>query len=147
MGLISLPVLNKVSSSNYWNNIWDSSNLFKKYFYLSLFLNKYFNLIFTDYTLSIVNSIILKSKLKKGYFLNNYLKKKILRNFFLGKIWILKYQTWYLIIVKLFSTKILKKKEINNKRKNKKWKNTYKYIYKNLNNNIGIDFMNYKNKF
>ena len=146
MGLISLPVLNKVSSSNYWNNIWDSSNLFKKYFFLSIFLNKYFSLIFTDYSLSIISKIISKVKIKKGYFLNNHFKKKILRNFFLGKIWILKYQTWYLIIVKLFSTKILKKKELDYKKKNKKWKNTYKFVYQNLNKNK-TNFLNYKNKF
>lgn len=146
MGLISLPVLNKVSNSNYWNNIWDSSNLFKKYFYLSLFLNKYFNLLFLDYSLNIINSIISKNKLKKGYFLNKFFKNKILKNFFLGKIWILKYQTWYLIIIKLFSTKILKKKEINVKTKVKKWKNYNKYVYNNLNNK-NVNFMNYKNKF
>jgi len=122
MGLISLPVLNKINNSNYWNNIWDSSTLFKRYFYLTIFLNKYFQLIFTDYTLNILNKLILKSKLKKGYFLNNYIKKKLIRNFFLGKILILKYQNWYLIIIKLFSSNILQKKELNNYFKNKKKK-------------------------
>jgi hypothetical protein len=86
MGLVSLPVLNKISDANYFNNIWDSSNLFKKYFYLSLFLNKYFNLLFMDYSLSIINEIVLKNRLKKGFIINNYLKKKILKNFFLGKL-------------------------------------------------------------
>lgn len=55
MGLISLFVLNKISNLNYWSNIWESFNLFKKYFYLFIFLNKYFNLLFIDYILSIIN--------------------------------------------------------------------------------------------
>jgi hypothetical protein len=147
MGLVSLPVLNKIGNSNYWNNIWDSSNLFKKYFYLSLFLNKYFNLLFTDYSLNIINAIILNHKLKKGYHLDKFIKNKILKSFFLGKIWILKYQGWYLIIIKLFSTKILKKKDFSIKYKNKKWKNYYKYIYNNTFKNKNLNFLNYKNKF
>jgi len=147
MGLISLPVLNKISNSNYWNNIWDSSTLFKKYFYLSIFLNKYFNLIFTDYSLNILNKIILKSKLKKGYFLETYIKKKILRNFFLGKILILKYQNWYLIIIKLFSINILQKKDISNYIKNKKKKNFFKFLFKNINKNNKNNYLNYKSKF
>jgi hypothetical protein len=60
--------------------------LFKKYFYLSLFLNKYFNLLFTDYSLNIINAIILNHKLKKGYHLDKFIKNKILKSFFLGKI-------------------------------------------------------------
>ena len=147
MGLISLPVLNKINNSNYWNNIWDSSTLFKRYFYLTIFLNKYFQLIFTDYTLNILNKLILKSKLKKGYFLNNYIKKKLIRNFFLGKILILKYQNWYLIIIKLFSSNILQKKELNNYFKNKKKKNFFKFLFKNINKNNYNNYLNYKNKF
>ena len=147
MGLISLPVLNKINNSNYWNNIWDSSILFKRYFYLTIFLNKYFQLIFTDYTLNILNKLILKSKLKKGYFLNNYIKKKLIRNFFLGKILILKYQNWYLIIIKLFSSNILKKKKLNNYFKNKKKKNFFKFLFKNINKNNYNNYLNYKNKF
>jgi len=146
MGLISLPVLNKISNSNYWNSIWDSQNLFKKYFYLSLFLNKYFNLLFLDYSLNIINKIVMKTKFKRGYYLNSNLKKKILKNFFLGKVWILKYQKWYLIIIKLFNTNILKKKRVNSFSRNKKWKSLYTFIYKGLNKNK-VNFLNYKNKF
>ncbi len=146
MGLVSLPVLNKVSNSNYWNNIWDSSNLFKKYLYLTLFLNKFFNILFIDYTLSMINKIISKNKLKKGYIYYNYLKKKLLKNFFLGKIWILKYQNWFLIIIKIFSNKLLKKKNLNLKKNSKKIINYYKYINFNLNNK-NVNFLNYKNKF
>ena len=146
MGLVSLPVLNKVSTSNYWNNIWDSSSLFKKYFYLTLFLNKFFNILFIDYTLSIINKLITKNKIKKGYLYYNYLKKKIFKNFFLGKIWVLKYQNWFLIIIKIFSIKTFKQKNINFKKKKKKIKNYYKYLNFNISNKH-LNFLNYKNKF
>lgn len=146
MGLISLPVLNKVSSSNYWNNIWDSSDLFKKYLYLSIFLNKFFNLLFIDYTLTIINKLLAKNKIKKGYLYYNYLKKKILKNFYLGKIWILKYQGWFIIIIRVFSIKSSKKKKLSFQKKNKKIKSYYKYLNFNVNNN-NVNFLNYKNKF
>ena len=146
MGLISLPVLNKISNSNYFNNLWDSSTLFKKYLYLTLFLNKFFNILFTDYTLSIISKLLKKNKIKKGYFYSNHLKKKIIKNFFLGKVWILKYQKWYLVIIKLFSVKLTNSKFPNLKGKTKKLKNYYKYINFNLNNK-NINFLNYKHKF
>jgi hypothetical protein len=52
-----------------------------------------------------------------------------------------------LIVIKLFSTKILKKKDFSIKYKNKKWKNYYKYIYNNTFKNKNLNFLNYKNKF
>lgn len=146
MGLISLPVLNKISNSNYFNNLWDSSTLFKKYLYLTLFLNKFFNVLFTDYTLSIISKLLKKNKVKKGYLYSNYLKKKIIKNFFLGKVWILKYQKWYLIVIKLFSIKPTNLNSLNFKVKSKKLKSYYRYINFNLNNK-NINFLNYKNKF
>ena len=146
MGLISLPVLNKISNSNYFNNLWDSSTLFKKYLYLTLFLNKFFNILFTDYTLSVISKLLKQNKTKKGYFYNNRLKKKIVKNFFLGKVWILKYQKWYLIIIKLFSVKLINLNASNLKVKTKKLKSYYKYINFNLNNK-NINFLNYKHKF
>lgn len=146
MGLISLPVLNKISNSNYWNNIWDSSQLFKRYFYLSLFINKFFNLLFLDYSLYLINTIILKKQIKKGYFIENKISKKINKNILLGKIWILKYQKWFIISVKLFSTKIIKKKK---KLVRLKYKEKL-FFYHQLKNDYSskkINFMNYKNKF
>jgi hypothetical protein len=74
------------------------------------------------------------------------LKKKIVKNFFLGKVWILKYQKWYLIIIKLFSVKLINLNASNLKVKTKKLKSYYKYINFNLNNK-NINFLNYKHKF
>ena len=103
MGLTSLSYLNKIHSFNYWNNVWDSKLLYKKYLYLSLFLNKYFNILFSDHSLNILMRHILFLNIKKGYLLNYFSKKKFFKNYFLGKIWILKYQKYFIIILKIFS--------------------------------------------
>lgn len=140
MGLISLPYLNKIQDSNYWNNVWDSKLLYKKYLYLSLFLNKYLSIIFSDYSLNILIKHIININFKKGYLLNSSLKKNFFKNYILGKIWILKYQNWYIIIIKIFS--------LNTNIKS----NTYKKKIKNwtnFNNNLNFNnnFLNYKSKF
>lgn len=139
MGLISLSYLNKIQNSNYWNNVWDSKFLYKKYLYLSLFLNKYLNNVFNDQSLNILVNYIINLNLKKGYILNSLIKKKSSKNFLLGKIWILKYQGWFIIIIKLFS---LNSSDLNYKRnKNKNWVN-----YRN-DLNFSNNYLNYKNKF
>ena len=145
MGLISLPVLNKVSYSNYWSNLWDSNLLYKKYFFLSIFLNKYFNLLFIDYTLTFLLNIIKKNKLKKGYYIYSVLKKKIFKNFFLGKVWVLKYQNTYLIIVNLFNTNIINSNYKNNSLSTKKLKNFFGYTYNQIKVNK-TNYLNYKYK-
>lgn len=140
MGLISLSYLNKIQDVNYWNNNWDSKLLYKKYLYLSLFLYKYFNIIFSDFSLNILIKYIININLKKGYLITKNLKKNKIKNFLIGKIWILKYQNWFLIIIKLFnldSVKVSKKKIRDIKKKLIKYSN-----YNNANN-----FMNYKNTF
>lgn len=108
MGLVSLPILNKVQDYSYWNNLWDSTDIYKRYFYLVLFINKYFNLLFLDYTLNFINFFIKNLKNLKGYDYNLNLKKKIIQKFFIGKLWILKYQNWFLVIFNLFSVQTLK---------------------------------------
>nr|YP_009512644.1 ribosomal protein S3 [Uronema marinum]AXJ93336.1 ribosomal protein S3 [Uronema marinum] len=139
MGLISLSYLNKIQDSNYWNNVWDSKLLYKKYLYLSLFLNKYINIIFSDYSLNILIKHIINLNLKKGFLLNSNIKKNYIKNYILGKIWLLKFQNWYIIIVKIFNLNMSSKLFLKNKNKN--WVNYTNNI--NLNNN----FVNYKFKF
>ena len=140
MGLVSLPFLNKIQDSNYWSNVWDSKIMYKKYLFLSLFLNKFFNIIFSDYSLNILISYIMNLNLKKGYLLNTYIKNKFFKNYLIGKIWILKYQKWFVIILKIFSlnTNI---KNLFNKKKSKNW------IYFNSSLNFNKNFLNYKSKF
>jgi len=145
MGLISLPVLNKVSYSNYWSNLWDSDLLYKKYFFLSIFLNKYFNLLFVDYTLTFLLNVIKKNNLKKGYYIYSVLKKKIFKNFFLGKVWVLKYQKSYLIIINLFNSNVIQHNQRFNSISSKKLKNFFGYSYNQIKVNK-VNYLNYKHK-
>jgi len=139
VGLISLSYLNKIQDSNYWNNVWDSKLLYKKYLYLSLFLNKYINIIFSDYSLNILIKHIINLNLKKGFLLNSNIKKNFIKNYILGKIWLLKFQNWYIIVIKIFN--LSSNSKLFLKKKNKNWVNYTNNI--NLNNN----FINYKFKF
>lgn len=146
MGLISLPVLNKVSHTNYWSNLWDSNLLFKKYFFLSIFLNKYFNLLFVDYTLTFLLNLIKNNKLKKGYYIYSTLKKKLFKNYFLGKIWILKYQDNYLVVINIFNTNLIQINNRNFYNTSKKWKNYFNYSYNQIKLNK-VNYLNYKYNF
>lgn len=139
MGLISLPYLNKIQDSNYWSNVWDSKLLYKKYLYLSLFLNKFLNILFLDYSLNILAKNILAVSIKKGYVFNNIKTKIKNKKYVLGKLWILKYQNWFIVIVNLFNMGLVEEKNKKNKKKIKNW---------NTNTNLNyLNFMNYKNKF
>jgi len=138
MGLISLSYLNKVQDFNYWNNVWDSKLLYKRYLYLSLFLNKYFNLLFSDYSLNILMRYLIELNIKKGYLLNTSFKKNIFKTYFLGKIWILKYQKWYVIVLKIFS---LLNKNNSIRKKYKKW------VSFNNNLNLNSSLKKYKYSF
>jgi hypothetical protein len=98
LGLKSLSILNKSGISMYWEHIWDSVKLYKKYslgFYyineiISFFLNEntYYYCIFL---------LKIKDKLYKGslgYDHLNYINKTpiTLKHFYLGKILILNNQ-------------------------------------------------------
>ena len=145
MGLISLPILNKVSYSNYWSNLWDSNLLYKKYFFLSIFLNKYFNLLFIDYTLTFLLNIMKKSNLKKGYYIYSTMKKKFLKNFFLGKVWVLKYQNTFVIVINLFNMNLISSSFKKSYNSSKKLKNFFSYSYTQIKCNK-VHYLNYKYK-
>jgi len=140
MGLISLPLVNKIQDSNYWANTWDSKLLYKKYLFLSLFLNKFFNIIFSDYSLNILVSYIISINLKKGYLTNSNLKNNFLRSYLLGKVWILKYQKWFIIVIKIFSLE-------NNSKISTKKKKVKNWVSFNQSLNFNNNFLNYKSKF
>lgn len=146
MGLISLPMSNKVSTSNYWENIWDSSLLFKKFFFLTLYLNKFLYTLFFDNVFLIIINNFIKKKYFKGY--KEYKKIQKLNNFFLlGKLWIFKYQTWYILVLNIFNvSNTHKRKKINKKVTTYNFQN-YIHKYYNIKNMKQLQFLNYKNIF
>jgi hypothetical protein len=127
MGQTKFKYLNRSGFSIYWNNSWESKNNFKKnfvnFYFLDLFLNKFFNekIFLKDYFYK-------KNKLlnfNKNFFYKNILyfkKKNILKKkfknlkIFNSKLWIFKYQSWIILKMYIYKTKY---NSINNIRKKK----------------------------
>lgn len=141
MGLISLAYLNKIRDYNYWNNVWDSKLNYNKYLYLTLFLNKYLNLVFSDFSLNLLIKYINNSNLKRGYLLNSFIKKNFVKSYFIGKIWFFKYQKWVIISIKLFNLGNNITSKHNLRKRNQIWVNYNKHL------NLKKHTQNYKNKF
>lgn len=118
MGQSSIPMLNKVGYSMFWNSMWDNRVLYTKFIKEDLYFNDFFKLIFND-NLSI-NLFNLK-KLKK----NKYIKKNLIQfidntnniklmkylnsnnkiNYTQSKLWILKYQKWIIFYQFIYLSK------------------------------------------
>lgn len=60
--------------------------LYKKYIYLSLFLNKYTSVVFVDCALAILINNMVRLNLKKGFLFKSLFKKDYLKKIILGKL-------------------------------------------------------------
>lgn len=109
MGLKSLSLLNKSGISMYWNNVWDSIILYKKYSLNFLYLYdviKYFlneNLYY--YCITKIRSVYIfyrGIKNKKKIKLNKIKRFKNMKGFYLGKILFLNNQGWVIILINYF---------------------------------------------
>lgn len=112
MGLKSLPILNKSGISMYWNNIWDSLKLYKKYNLGFLYLNDvicYFlneNLYY--YCIMKIRTLRSNYRGKRGYkHINTDKLRKSwnMRNFYLGKILFFNNQGWVIIVINYFTSR------------------------------------------
>lgn len=112
MGLKSLPLLNKSGISMYWNNVWDSIVLYKKYSLNFMYLNeviKYFlneNLYY--YCITKIRAVFIQFRGIKSRkkIKNNKLKRlKNIKNFYLGKILFFNNQGWVIIVVNYFMSR------------------------------------------
>lgn len=155
MGLKSLAMLNKSGISMYWENVWDSILLYKKYnlsfFYINEIIYFFLNENTYYYNISILS--------KKGFFIKSYLgygklqidryKPTRLKYYYLGKILILLNQGWVIILVNFFTAK--KKKLIHKYELNRFDKVYLKRFYKNIFNDKAFNnkyiYWHYKNKF
>jgi len=145
MGQISIPASNKSGYSMFWNSMWDSKHNYSIFLKQDIFIKSSLLLFFSDYSsdkLFFFLKFNSRNKFKK-YKLNNVKNKKklnfnsyyhFLRNtnnndIFFSKIWLLRYQSWVIINISIFSflkNDIFKKKlEIN-------FDNWFFYYYKNL---------------
>jgi hypothetical protein len=111
MGLISLPVLNRLGYVNTWNVLYSNKFTDLYFFYYYLILRVFFSMFFIDFFLSFnfkSNKIYLVSK-----------KFNLLQcNFYSGMVYLLKFQNWVVCYCNFF---ILQKIKTNKKKKFKKF--------------------------
>nr|NP_049572.1 ribosomal protein S3 [Tetrahymena pyriformis]AAD41917.1 ribosomal protein S3 [Tetrahymena pyriformis] len=151
MGLKSLPILNKSGISMYWNNVWDSIKLYKKYSLGFLYLN---DVIFYFLNENLYYYCIMKIRLIgneyrgiKGFKqinMNKMRKSWNMRNFYLGKILFLKSQGWVIVLINYYSSR---KNKLYFKYKSSK---VFKKLFKSFRFNIfkcNSKIDNYKFKF
>ena len=159
MGQPSSPLVNKLGTNLYWNTMWNDKLNYTKKLKEDIFINMFFFLIFKKIT-SQTNVLKIKyfQHLLKNS--NNFYKistkfsfYKLLKNkisFFkknkasyMGKIWVLRFNTWLILLISYYvpqlTIKLLTNK--NNSNKNKMFYQTSKcvkliklynsYFYKN----------------
>jgi hypothetical protein len=92
MGLISLPLLNRVGVYQYWDGSWDSNFLYRRYFFYVLFFNKFLSVIFDNIVFNIFIKMLSLKKYKKGVLSSNYSYKNVVNLNYLGRVNIYIYQ-------------------------------------------------------
>ncbi len=152
MGLISLPLLNRVGVYQYWDGSWDSNFLYRRYFFYVLFFNKFLSVIFDNIVFNIFIKMLSLKKYKKGVLSSNYSYKNVVNLNYLGRVNIYIYQGWLVIVCFVYT---LGDDSLVNFKKN----NNFCYFYKNMffNKFNFVNFkvnwsniynnLNYKNKF
>lgn len=141
MGLTSLSCLNRAGTYTYWDDSWDSIKLYRRYYYNNFF----FRLLIADIFSGSFFNLIYNNKLRiPGYFSKyRVVYSYSYKNIFFGKIWFIKYQGWYIIILYYYNLKFIKKvkkrfKLIKTKNIiNKKFKYSY---YLNIRKNFNFNF-------
>lgn len=137
MGQINLPVLNRTGYSTFWHSVWDEKHNFNRSFKEDYIVRSILPFFFFD-RISKKKQFIHFNVVKSSKILKTldywsqfdqpdilyqkilfYFKRKKKIPYFLLKIWILKFQSWILILfsvyspVKFFSLFMNKKKSYN----------------------------------
>lgn len=152
MGLKSLPLLNKSGISMYWNNVWDSIKLYKKYslsfFYLNDVISYFLNENLYYYCIMNIRSLGDRYRGERGYKhidLNKLKKLWNMKNFYLGKILFLKSQGWVIVLINFYNSR--RNKLYYGKIPPKRFKKLFKSYRKNIENYTKNNFDKYKFKF
>ena len=118
MGRVSMPIMNKTGYSMYWSSMWDEKLNYSRSLFDDIFLKEFTHLLFENSNFMIHTDLkMFKKKLKKlkikyGFPYKYVLKKNIIGNpigyrvkkkrhkytKYFSKVWILKYQTWVVIL-------------------------------------------------
>jgi hypothetical protein len=142
MGQISIPIMNKVGFSMFWNSMWDDKHNYSRCLKEDIFIRSFIKLLFEDTPSSNIRFISdkiwqtsSKDFIQKKYNIHlkkdasifefrNYLFKSNKLPLYFSKVWILKYQTWIIVYFFIYSTKF-------NKLLNKQVENDYIDILEN----------------
>ena len=160
MGQMSIPMLNKVGYSMYWDSMWDNKVNYTRNLKDSIFLNKFMDLfLMDDISINIVDKKLISKKILEKYDFPLYKFNKSVNNKILfkrnnhqkytSKTWIFRYQKWIILYCFLYSSKynILKKVDIYKKKK-VYYNNNLFYIYNIYSKsliNYNLSFSFYKN--
>nr|YP_740765.1 ribosomal protein S3 [Tetrahymena paravorax]ABI51674.1 ribosomal protein S3 [Tetrahymena paravorax] len=143
MGLKSLPILNKSGVSMFWENIWDSIKLYKKYnlsfFYLNDLISYFFNENLYYYCIMKIRILGEGYRGIRGYkhiSISKLKKTWNMRNFYLGRITFYKTQSWIIVSINYYTVKRFKLY--------KKYKNSKNF--KNLFKSFNLNFLKFKHK-
>lgn len=143
LGNFKNPLINRWGLNLFWNQMWfkdknysihlNNDKISKKLlliflyygmnYYKNIYINKYWfnkiykiNNFFNEFYLKYYKLLNFKNKLINANFLfYNRIKKE---NIYNGKIWIFKYQNWFILNISFFQSLMLKKKSINKKKIN-----------------------------
>lgn len=116
MGQSNSSIISKLGYSMYWTSMWDDKLNYTKKLKEDIFLNMFLPLFFKKIFL-ISNETKLSAK--------EILKKKTKQNFisfflFFGKIWILRYHNWIVVVFYIYNPRKNSNKQLfKNKIKNK----------------------------
>jgi hypothetical protein len=143
MGQLNLPILNRTGYNMYWGSIWDNCYSYSKEFNKNLFIKNILILLLNDRLL--YRSFFLSKKFNKFFSKKNINFSNFIINdlsefsdiarrtipCFYSRVWYMKYQSWTLISLFIYSTKIQRQKFLN-KKIEKKFKlhfSYYNYLY------------------
>jgi hypothetical protein len=102
MGLISLPLLNRVGSYQYWNSMWDSNYIYRRYFFCDIFIRKFLLCFFNNIIFNIFFKDLKEKKFKSGFLFAKRRYKKFNCLNYLGKISIYIYHGWVIFNIFIF---------------------------------------------
>lgn len=104
MGLISLPLSNRVGVYQYWDSIWDNKFLYRRFFFYNIFINFFFSNIFNNLIFNIFLKNLKKKQYKKGIFISSYPFKNSICQNYLGKIWYYIFQNWVVLNLNIYTS-------------------------------------------
>ncbi len=96
MGLVSLPILNRLGFSNNWNINISTKFLENNFFFFFYLLNQFFSYFFIDFFFSLFRKTYKKKNFFLFFFRNNVI---------IGQIYLLKFSKWFICYINFFNLK------------------------------------------